>query len=188
MILKNNMAYFNSGESYEKIKEYAEKLWKFECENELFSSSDNIIKKIKAANFYFINDKEKETIIKLLNKEKKGCSEKENEIFEQKFFFFFALIDFILREKITHSFLYDDQRGFFRGEFRKELEYIQNVNECNPISFYSDENRKPKINFNVKIETFVKNIGKNFISDMNLQDYLDLFEVYNKFKKSIEES
>lgn len=85
MILKNNMAYFNSGESYEKIKEYAEKLWKFECENELFSSSDNIIKKIKAANFYFINDKEKETIINLLNKEKKVVQKKRMKFLNKSF-------------------------------------------------------------------------------------------------------
>lgn len=191
MILKENMMYFQKGECIQKLKDYGKKIWDMNFESssskEIFSYPNNVIKKIEKTNFSFISEKEKETILKLLNKEKNGSDKAENEIFEQKFFFFFALLDFIVREKISHKLFYQGEMGYFSGEFKNELGYIQDVNECNPISFYSDSTRKPTINFDVRFETLAKNIGKNFISDMEMKDYLSLLKRYSKFKKSVEE-
>lgn len=187
MILKSNLVYFQSGELHEKIKEYGKKLWNENYENSVFSGAEDIIEKVNKAQFSFISLEEKETILSLLKKEKTSLNNFENNIFEQKFFFFFALLDFILRENIEHKFFYEENCGYFSGIFSKEIQYIEHVNDTNPISFYADfDGKKPKINFNVKFENLIRNIGKNFISDMLMEDYLELFKRYLKFKKSIE--
>lgn len=62
------------------------------------------------------------SIMKDLFKKEKSLREKtQKNIYEQRFYFFFALLDYILRNNIKHDFIwlnsfYQDQyQGFFKG-------------------------------------------------------------------------
>lgn len=188
MIKKDNMVYFHKNETSDSIKTYANKLWSYNYDDSIFNSgADCLLEKIKANIFVILNTKEKGSVIDLLKKEKEGILKLEDDIFEQKFFFFFALLDFVMRNKIPHVFKYEGNAGYFDGEFRDDFNKIQQVNDTSPLSFYSYGEKKTTLNFSNSFESVAKKIGMYFLSDMLEDEYTALLKRYISFKKSVEQ-
>lgn len=189
MIKKENMVYFHKNETSEHIKSYANKLWSYKHNDSIFQSDDEcLLEKIKSHTFVILNPREKGNLIDLLKKEKDGFLKLEQEIFDQKFFFFFALLDFIIRNKISHVFKYEGDAGYFEGEFKDEFSKIQQINDTNPLSFYSYGEKKKLLNLSTSFESVAKKIGMYFISDMLEDEYTTLLKRYISFKKSVEQN
>lgn len=188
MIKKDNMVYFQKNETIENIKIYSNKLWSYNYGDSIINNGkENLLEKINVHNFVVLSSKEKGTLIDLLKKENEGLINLEKDIFEQKFFFFFALLDFIMSNKIPHVFKYEGNAGYFDGEFRKEFNDIQHVDDTNPLSFYSYEEKKISLNFSKSFDSVAKKIGMYFISDMLEEEYTGLLKRYVSFKRSVEQ-
>lgn len=186
MIIDENKVYFNKDEDLNSIKDYAENLWKAKFNLGLYIGNQNIIKNVEGYDFSFLNMKEKEQIVSLLKKEREGERQIENNIFDKKIFFFFALLDFIVSNKIPHRFKYDGEAGYFEGIFQKEFLNIENINGANPLSFYSMKKKKPQLDLNACFISVAEQVRENFISDMTKKEYNEYLAGYIKFKKEIE--
>lgn len=190
MLTKDNLIYFDENETSKSIKDYAKKLWNSRADDPTVKLEHvELIQKIQSYDFCFLDEKEKEQVVNLLQKENVGLENAENEIFEKKFFFFFALLDFIIRKKIPHELKYLDNMNCvasFEGEFGKEFENIQDAGGTNPLSFYSSD--YVKIDFSKKFTSVAKRIGKYFICDMLEEEYSQLLKKYVAFKAEVEKS
>ncbi|EPP7234263.1 hypothetical protein ACTOJ1_001205 [Shigella flexneri] len=196
MISKNNLFFFEDNDSFSSIHEIFQKISENEknimsklWENDK-SSITPIIKLLSNYNYELLNNKEAQNILSLLKKEENHLKIKENDIYEQRFYLFFALLDFIERKNIKHSFNYSlcdsIYIGSFEGEFYNELNSIQMVCDCNVFSFYIDEGkRKPTFNFNDEWKKVAQKIGRSFICDMELKEYSSFIRKYEKFRNSI---
>lgn len=196
MISKNNLFFFEDNDSFSSIhklfQKFAEneKNIKLRLKQNENSSMTQIIKSLNNYNYELLNIEEKQSILNLLKKEENHLLVKENNIYEQRFYLFFALLDFIERKNIEHSFKYClcefNYIASFHGEFSNELNSIEKVCDCAVLNFYIEINKnKPIINFNDGWKKLAQKIGRNFICDMELKEYSSFIKKYEKFRNSI---
>lgn len=209
MILKENIVYFEDADSYEEVHEYFSKLFQAqsEFENKKYGAKVNdsnkidletAIKAISTLNFK--NDKDKKIILELLEKEAKGLDNDYDILYYKHFYGFLALLDFITRKNIAHSFEYEIYHdvdanhcvGSFKGIFEKELNSIEDVMSLNPVSFniYDQSQKKtkktlPYLSMEDGFEEIVKKIKRHFISNMDKAEYSTMFRKYKKFVEKL---
>ena len=203
------MVYFEDSESLTNIHDYFSKLFKVqsEFENKNYGTENDdskkidlktAIKAISAINFK--NNKDKEIILELLEKENSNLNNDYDILYYKHFYNFFALLDFITRKNIDHSFEYEIYHdpdvnhciGSFKGIFEKELNSIEDVMSLNPVSFniYDKSQKKTKktlpcISIENGFEEIVKKIRRHFISNMDKTEYSAMFKKYKNFVEKL---
>ena len=127
MIIIDNFYYLKNTDTISDIHKAFNKLSKIEKEVKLYdfeygtSSLDNVIENVMKRKFSHLTRKEISIMKDLFKKEKSLREKTQKNIYEQRFYFFFALLDYILRNNIKHDFIwlnsfYQDQyQGFFKG-------------------------------------------------------------------------
>lgn len=206
MIINNNLVYFENNDTVEDIQIYFSKL--IEQENQLDKKSygvkiekDNnkvdlqmILKAMEKIDFK--ENKSKETIINLLKQEVDCLDNDFSNLYDKHFYSFFALLDFIQRKNIPHSFEYEGcyeseanyWHGSFNGIFKKELESIEDVMSMAPIIFNIVDCTKrktkktlPSLLPSESFEEVTRKIKRHFISNMEDREYSKLLAAYKKF-------
>lgn len=210
MIFDNNLVYFEDNDTVEDIQIYFSKL--IEQQNKLDKKSYGV--KIEKDNktislemilqamekIDFKEKKSKLTIINLLKSEINCLNDDFENLYDKHFYSFFALLDFIQRKKISHSFEYDAfydseinyWHGSFKGVFKKELESIEDVMSIAPIAFHVEDNTKRKKEKDLpcllpasSFDEVTKKIKRYFISNMESNEYSKLLLSYKKFAQKI---
>lgn len=193
MITKNNFVFFNTDESFSSVHQYYKNLSEQESKNNnaLYSvnSVESVIENIKKFEFSYLNESEKTSILKLLEKEQKGAAQDNADIYEKKIYLFFATLDFIERSKAPHSFDYIEEDslkiGYFVGEFADELNEIQSVSGENVLMFSNSLKKPPTINWNNGWKELAQKLGRAFACDIELKEYSAFLKKYEKFRNSI---
>ena len=193
MITKNNFVFFNADESFSSVHQYYKNLSEQGYKNSkaLYSTNgvESVIEKIKGFEFSYLNESEKTSILSLLEKEQKGAVQDHADIYAKKIYLFFAILDFIERSKAPHSFDYvkeDDLKiGSFSGEFANELNDIQSVSGENPLMFTNSLKKPPVISWENGWKELAQTLGSAFACDMELKEYSDFLNKYDKFRNSI---
>lgn len=195
MIIINNFYYFENSDKISDIRKVFKELLKSEKETDCHSSSSDeeslssVIKDINNLKFRHLSQEEKTVIKKLFMKENKCRIEKRKNICEQRFYFYFALLDYIVRNKLKHDLHWDIRnhsngiQTFFLGKFSEELNSMETICE-EPFFNFTLDIEKPIIPWDINWEKTSLAISNVFLPIEMKKEY-DKFS--QKYKKNIRE-
>lgn len=197
MIIIDNFFYFNNTDTISDIHKAFNKLSKIEKEVKFYDfeygtgSLDNVIENAMKCKFSHLTRKEISIIKDLFKKEKSLREKTQKNIYEQRFYFFFALLDYIIRNDIKHDFIwlnsfYQDQyQGFFKGKFSNELNSMETIGNEPVFNFDFYGTTTPCIKWDSGFNNVVLFISNNFLEGDNKRKYNKIFRKYQEIKKNI---
>lgn len=194
--MKNNLIYFKDSTTEKVIEQHFKKLnEEYDKIDSYYSSGadrqlDYFIQNIDDMNLNFTTEKQKNNIKNLLKKERKLNIQQSLSFDRKAIASFFALLDYLERNKNKYkTFIHFELNGTlfsgqFKGDFAKELNYLDDFNIIFLTKHISELQKEDSFNWDFQ-DNFILTINeikKTFLGDLEVSVFDEVLKEYLSHK------